>query len=185
MQRKSASSAVIEPRLTDRRIAIEVRDLTVLEDVILGQVAVQSPTHMKPTDAKQLPTVRRIIAKRAVWTQFSLLLVEAMIVNVSVSVSASGIETVSVIEIWTGLIVVAETTPSAIMTVSAEIEKTSGRSFTAEGEILAEVQMNCPTETTHGCLMAADAGELTVILRVKVAREIPRFVASLSSNISQ
>lgn len=56
----------------------EVRDYTVIVDVMLGQVAVQSQMHTKRIGEKLLPTVRRIIVKLAVWIPSYLLAVEVI-----------------------------------------------------------------------------------------------------------
>lgn len=125
----------------------EVSDLTEAVDVLLGEAAVQSPMRTKRTDARRLPSARRIIARRP-WRRTSSLRIARVRLHHLVA-----IETASETETETLIALPHARDATTMPLTSAEIGMTGRR---IDAAVIEVRMMNFPTEMND--LQALDAG---------------------------
>jgi hypothetical protein len=148
----------------------EVRDLIVPVHGILGLAVVQNPMRTRQTDEKQLQIERRTIVKPTLQIRYYLLVGGVVIVETD---CATLIESASL----TVFIVAVEKHLHHAMIVREGTGMTNGRGHTEEEVTPGEALMTYLMVMKN--LVVAGVEGLTVILKVRAAEEILRFVAFL------
>ena len=152
-----------------------MRDSIALVVDMLGQAAAQNRMRMRPTDEKQLPTERRIIASQAPLMACCLLFAEesAWIVIENANVSATG--NVAAPTTWILISPIETVEKSQFMTENEEIGRAKERSCIEGEETPEEASMSCHM-AMRDQLFAEE--ELTVMGKVLVVvQEEQRYVS--------
>jgi hypothetical protein len=152
---------------------IEVRDLIVAVDGILGLAAVQNPMPMKPIDGKQLRTERRTTASPMQRTRYYHQCDESAIVAIDL------IGATEIVTLTDHIAIAAKTLHITILAKEGMTETENGmmneRDSIGEEVILEGLLMSCHMVMRN--LVVIDDEGLIAILKVRVVGEIQRFVA--------